>query len=128
MRSLVLLAALGIPLAAPHAQSGGSSQPPAPIYFDFQVEVQASLIPGTANPKYPEVHKAAKVQGEVLAQFVIDTTGMVDTSSFKILKESDPLFARAVRNALAEMRFTPALVGNRKVKQLVQVPFKFDIQ
>jgi len=28
---------------------------------------------------------------------------------------------------MARMRFTPALVGERKVKQLVQMPFTFSV-
>src|SRR5205085_9424425 len=58
--------------------AGGVPQPlnnTEATYFDFQVERQAALVQGSASPAYPEMLKASGIQGEVLAQFVIDTTG-----------------------------------------------------
>jgi protein TonB len=96
-------------------------------YFEFQVEKPVVPMPGSAAPRYPEILKSAGVEGEVLAQFVVDTTGKADMSTFKTLKTSHELFAQAVKNALPGMRFIPAEVGGRKVKQLVQQPFGFTI-
>jgi periplasmic protein TonB len=45
-----------------------------------------------------------------------------------VLKSSHEQFTAAVRNALPNMRFYPAEVGGRKVKQLVQQPFTFSLQ
>jgi TonB family protein len=94
-------------------------------YFDFQVERPATMAPGSKAPMYPASLRAARVEGAVLAQFVVDTDGKVDMTTFKVLKTADPLFAEAVRTSLAEMQFNPALVGGRAVKQLVQQPFQF---
>jgi protein TonB len=49
-------------------------------------------------------------------------------NTYKVLKTTHELFASAVRNALPNMKFLPAEVGGRKVKQLVQQPFVFAIQ
>jgi periplasmic protein TonB len=97
-------------------------------YFEFQVEKPVVPMPGSAAPRYPEILKSAGVEGEVLAQFVVDTTGKAEMSTFKTLKTSHELFTSAVRAALPGMRFLPAEVGGRKVKQLVQQPFQFTIQ
>lgn len=97
-------------------------------YFEFQVEKPVVSAPGSASPRYPEILKSAGVEGEVLAQFVVDTTGRAENGSFKVLKTSHELFALAVKNALPGMRFLPAEVGGKKVKQLVQQPFVFAIQ
>jgi periplasmic protein TonB len=97
-------------------------------YFEFQVEKPVMQAPNSATPRYPEILKSAGVEGEVLASFVVDTTGRAETASFKVLKTSHELFASAVRNALPNMRFLPAEVGGKKVKQLVQQPFVFAIQ
>jgi protein TonB len=67
------------------------------------------------------------VEGEVLAQFIVDTTGRAEINSWKVLKASHELFAQAVKSALPGMRFIPAEVGGKKVKQLVQQPFTFAI-
>jgi protein TonB len=97
-------------------------------YFEFQVEKPVVGAPGSSAPRYPEILKSAGVEGEVLAQFVVDTTGRAENGSFKVLKTSHELFALAVKNALPGMRFLPAEVGGKKVKQLVQQPFVFNIQ
>ena len=96
-------------------------------YFEFQVEKQVSPVPGQAGPNYPDMLKSANVEGEVLAQFVVDTTGRYEPGSFKVLKSSHELFTSAVKTALGRMKFYPAEVGGRKVKQLVQQPFTFSL-
>jgi TonB family protein len=96
-------------------------------FFEFQVEDPVTLAAGSRVPRYPDILRQAGVEGEVLAQFVVDTTGLANVASFKTLRSTHDLFAQAVRAALPEMRFTPALVGGRKVKQLVQMPFTFAV-
>ena len=96
-------------------------------YFDFQVEKVVSQVPGTSNMRYPDMLKSANIEGEVMAQFIVDTTGRYEAGSFKVLKSSHDLFTAAVKNALPNMRFYPAEVGGRKVKQLVQQPFTFTL-
>ena len=48
-------------------------------------------------------------------------------NTFKVLKSSHDLFTNSVKSALANMKFYPAEVGGRKVKQLVQMPFVFSL-
>lgn len=97
------------------------------VYFEYQVEQQARPLPDNPRPSFPDELRARQIEGEVLAQFVVDTTGYPDTLTFKVLKTRHPLFTSAVRAALPTMRFTPAEVGGRKVKQLVQMPFTFEL-
>jgi protein TonB len=96
-------------------------------YFEFQVEQPVAPAPGSAQPRYPDLLRKAGVEGEVLAQFVVEPDGTADVRSFKVLKQSHDLFAQAVRNALPQMRFKPALVGGKPVRQLVQQPFSFSM-
>ncbi|HKO16053.1 MAG TPA: energy transducer TonB [Gemmatimonadaceae bacterium] len=107
---------------------GGTPQPVSDQpYFEFQVEKQVAAMPGQAAPRYPDMLRSANVEGEVLAQFVVDTSGRAEMNTFKVLKSSHDLFTNSVKNALANMRFYPAEVGGRKVKQLVQMPFVFSL-
>ena len=69
----------------------------------------------------------SNVQGVVIGKFVIDTTGLADMRSFEVLRSDHEGFTTAVREALPAMRFHPAEVGGRRVKQLVQMPFSFSI-
>ena len=96
-------------------------------YFEFQVEKQVQQIPGTGNLRYPDMLRSANVEGEVLAQFIVDADGRYEAGSFKVIKSTHELFTQAVKNALPNMRFYPAEVGGKKVKQLVQQPFTFSL-
>jgi TonB family protein len=96
-------------------------------FFEFQVEKVAELAPGNAAPRYPDLLRSTNVEGEVLAQFVVDTTGHVDMSSLKVLKTTHDLFTNSVKQSLPDIKFSPALVGGRKVKQLVQMTFPFSL-
>ena len=96
-------------------------------YFEFQVEKPVVPAPGNAGPRYPEILKSANVEGEVLAQFVVDTTGRVEMGTFKVLKSSHDLFTQAVKTSLQNAKYLAAEVGGKKVKQLVQQPFQFQL-
>jgi periplasmic protein TonB len=96
-------------------------------YFEFQVEKPAAAIPGTVNPSYPEALRSAGVEGEVRLQFVVDTTGRVESGSVKVSRATNDLFASSARAAVPRMRFYPAEIGSRKVRQLVELPITFQI-
>ena len=96
-------------------------------FFDFQVEKPVAQIQGAGTPNYPDILRSASVEGQVLAQFVVDTTGRVEIATFRVITKTHDLFEASVRNALPRMRFLPAEVAGRKVKQLVQQPFQFNL-
>src|SRR5215204_6958033 len=96
-------------------------------YFEFQVEKPVVAAPGSCQPKYPEMLRSAGVGGEVQAQFVVDTTGRVEQKSFKVLKSDNELLTGAVRSALSCLRFLPAEAGGRRVRQIVQQPYSFNV-
>lgn len=96
-----------------------------PVYFEDQVE-RVSMGPvGGPFPRYPLPLKQRGIDGEVLAEFVVDTTGRAEMGTFRVLRSSDEQFTQSVRTAVAEMIFTPAELKGRKVRQLVQHPFIF---
>lgn len=98
-------------------------------YWDFQVEQPAEMDKDRSpRPVYPSTLEQAGVEGSVKVQFVVDTTGRAEPSSIKILESTHELFTQSVKNVLAKMRFFPAEVGGRKVRQLVQQPFNFTIR
>jgi len=78
-------------------------------------------------PRYPTALRAANVEGEVVGQFIVGEDGAPDSASFTIVRSTNDQFADAVRASIASLRFNPALVGGRPVKQLVQMPFYFDL-
>ncbi len=108
---------------------GGTAQVPQgdTPYFEFQVEKPAAMAAGSNQMVYPEMLRSAQVEGTVLASFVVDTSGRAEMGTFKVLRSDHELFTNAVKNALPKIRYLPAEVGGRKVKQLVQQPFVFSL-
>lgn len=95
--------------------------------LEIEVEKAVIAIPGTATPRYPSMLQSAGLEGDVRAQFVVDTLGRVEQGSFRALESTHDLFAAAVREALARARFSPAEAGGHKVRQLVEQTFTFRI-
>ena len=96
-------------------------------YFEFQVQQPAHQVSGRP-PLYPPALREAHVEGRVLVQFVVDTLGRPETATFKVLMSSNDLLSAAVRDALPTMRYEPATIGDRRVRQVVQQPFTFAMQ
>lgn len=92
-----------------------------------QVEKQVALKPGNAPPLYPTVLRDAGVEGKVIATFVVSEVGQAEDSTVRFVSSDNPLFDDAVRTALRRMRFVPAEIGGKKVRQLVQMPFVFTL-
>ena len=101
--------------------------PDGQVYFDFQTEKPVMQASNSVAPAYPDILRQAGVEGEALVSFVVDTSGRVDQATFKVIRTTHELFASAVKNVLPRMRFIPAELGDRKVRQLVQQPFSFAI-
>ncbi|MFL5622642.1 MAG: energy transducer TonB [Gemmatimonadaceae bacterium] len=95
-------------------------------YMEFQVEKPVEKIGGDA-PDYPASLREAGVEGQVLAQFVVNENGRYEPGTLKILNSSNSQFTAAVKDALPRMKFSAAQIGGKKVQQLVQMPFQFHI-
>jgi TonB family protein len=98
-----------------------------PVSSDVHRGKGAQQIPGTGNLRYPDALRSANVEGEVLAQFVVDVNGEVLPGSLKVLRSTHPLFVDAVKSAVPTMRFYPAEVDGKKVRQLLERPFTFSL-
>jgi protein TonB len=98
------------------------------VFTQLEVDSTVSRYPGSAAPAYPVEMLKQGVQGSVVTQYVVDTTGFADTTSLKIMSTTHEQFSDAVRAALPYMRFFPAKVGSKKVRQLVEQEFSFKIE
>lgn len=96
-------------------------------YFGFQVEQQAQILPGQGAPEYPHIMANSRIEGAVLVQFVVDTTGRVEMPTFRVIRASDTAFVAPTRAFVARVRFSPASVGGRRVRQLVQLPLEYSL-
>jgi len=96
------------------------------VYLEFQVEKSVSVVVGAA-PHFPDILRAARVNGKVFGQFVVDTNGRALPETFRVMSSTHDLFTESVKAALPDMRFTPATIGGKPVRQLVQQPFYFTV-
>jgi protein TonB len=129
MIKLLSCLAITVVLAAPvaGAQQATTTVASANLnqtYLDFQVD-QVVQIKQKVAPAYPAHLRNARVGGEVLVQFVVDERGDAMMNTFKAVKSTNSALTDTVKEAVADMTFEPAQVGGQKVKQLVQLPFKF---
>ena len=98
-------------------------------YFEFQVERAAIPLNPDAlrGPEYPTELREARIEGEIVVQYIVDETGRPDLDSFRVLRTSDTRFGPAVRAFIATVRFQPAALHGKPVRQLVQQPFTFSL-
>lgn len=109
----------------PEPQAEGNGALATTLFTEDQVDSAATRDPNSAGPAYPDELREQGVQGEVVVEFAVDTTGHADPGSFEVVQASHPLFAQAVRDALPRMLFTPAVAHGQRVRQLVRLPMKF---
>ena len=98
------------------------------VFLISQVDKPVTVLPGAQGPAYPETLRAAGIDGQVMTQFVVDSTGRVEISSFAVVESQHPLFTAAVRSALTRMRFLPAEARGARVAQLVQQTCQFTVR
>jgi TonB family protein len=96
-------------------------------FSDYEVDVPVLELPGSAAPSYPQALAARGVEGEVVARFVVDTAGSVETPTIAIVRSTGSLFTDAVRAALRTARFLPATLNGRKVRQWVERSYPFKL-
>ena len=100
--------------------SGGDRR----AYTSNEVEVPVSPL-GGARPDYPAALRSSGMEGQVVAQFIVDESGRGILESVNILSATNDMFAESVRRAIPKMRFSAARIGSRAVPQLVQQLFVF---
>ena len=93
----------------------------------LDVDSAVSRHPGSAAPAYPAEMLKRKLEGSVFVRYVVDTSGFADLGSLEVLRSTHDDFTAAVRVALPDMRFNPARIGRRRVRQLVEQEFSFKI-
>ena len=125
----------GVPTGPPESgrKAVANATVPAPQDFLYDTVATATEVDSAARvvesavPAYPPTLLAQRIEGRAVVQFVVDTLGRAETMSFAVIETTHDEFAEAVRAALPDMRFTPAVVSSHKVRQLVQQPFLFKI-
>jgi hypothetical protein len=115
---------LGEPVAAPQRPTLISIDS---VYTALEVDTAVARYDGSAAPPYPPTMLEQRIEGQVVVQYIVDSTGRADIGSVTIMEATHPDFANSVRVTLPHMRFRPAKIGPRRVNQLVQQLFSFKL-
>jgi protein TonB len=126
----------GLPPGFGAGEPGGTAlapppAPPAPEPAKPQPQaVRAAQLPELprkivdAHPAYPEVARQARVEGTVILEAVIDTSGRV--TQLRVLR-SVPLLDQAALEAVRQWRYTPSSYGGRPVSVLMTITVRFTL-
>ncbi len=129
MRARITFLVMGLLLsgsAGLRAQVAASTD--SQVLGETAVETRPILVPNTCqSPAYPVMLRAARVEGRVLLQFVVDTLGRVEPSSVRAIQSTHSHFEEAARRAVATCRYRPARYNSHAVRVLVQTPFAFSL-
>ena len=79
-------------------------------------------------PAYPELLRQAGVEGQVVLEARVDSTGRVQRASISVVSATHQGFVEPARQALLATLFRPAYVNGKAVPILVRVPFAFSIR
>jgi TonB family protein len=102
---------------------------PVPEEALSEIEVDSAVVrdPTSTAPAYPETLLQKNIEGSTFVHYVVDTNGQVDTTTIQVVRTTHPEFAFSVRQALARMKFRPAVQASHKVRQWVEQNFAFKI-
>lgn len=119
---------VGPPAPGSLGTAGTDPGDPGAALSGNQVEVQVTLDARSPMPRYPQLLRDTGIEGMTRLRFVVDTLGHVESGTVQVLESTHPAFAVSAQAALRSMRFTPARVGDRRVRQLVEFPLQFRLR
>jgi protein TonB len=93
--------------------------------FDLSNLDQAPVVKFQAKPVYPFELKRARVSGEVMVGFIVNTDGDV-VEAYAVRSDVREFEAPAIA-AVAKWKFKPGRKGNRAVNTKMQVPIGFSV-
>ncbi len=112
--AVLVPAALSVACARPESVSPEVGQPP--------------LLTWSPPLAYPPDMFGAGIEGSVIIEAMVDTTGRIDPGSIKVISASRPAFERPAVEMLRNSRFQPARTGEQLLRAQVRVPVKFDLR
>ena len=96
------------------------------VFTANEVDVPARPDSGDLiRPVYPDSLFNVALAGSAIVEFVVDLRGDVNMETFSVVTTSHPAFGEAVRRAVKDQRYHPAIRKGNIVQQVVQQPFTF---
>ena len=83
------------------------------------------MVLSQPTPEYPTGLASVGIEGRVEVQFVIDTTGKVEPSSFQVVKSTQVRIEPTAQTAIMGSLFRPAQLSGVPVRQLTRQAIRF---
>ena len=119
MKPLAVCLALLLAVAGTTAQEKEKAPP------DFIPVTSEPVLKKKADPLYPELAKAAGIQGRVWVKLWVDTVGMVH--DVVVVKSDHEVLNQAAMDAARKFEFEPAKLDGKPISVWVSVPFAFKL-
>lgn len=85
-------------------------------------------VPGSCRaPSYPALLRASQIEGRVILEFVVDTTGQIERETIRAISSSHSQFEAVAKQALMTCRYRPASFNQQLARVLVRMPYTFTI-
>ncbi len=95
-------------------------------YLESVVEERPERVSGPL-PRYPDILRQAGIDGHVVVEAIIDTTGHAERGSIRILSSTNQLFEQPSKECIAATVFRPGRIAGRAVRVRVQIPLNFAV-
>lgn len=105
---------------SPAAPSASGGEP-----VDVRIVDDPPVLLAGPVPAYPELLRQAGIEGRIVLEAVVDTTGRVEGESIVVVSAGHPGFVDAARQALMGTLFRPGRMTGRAVRVRVRLPFEF---
>ncbi len=114
-----------------------NANPEENIYSVFDVDKRPEFFHGDESTflnrwvysylKYPDIPLAQGIQGKVIVEFIVEANGEV--TNVKVVKSVDEyLDAEAVKVVSASPKWTPGVLGGKKVRVKYSIPVEFRLE
>ncbi len=95
-------------------------------YLQVEVDDPPRMI-SSGPQRFPPAMQAAGIQGRVVLEFVVDTSGHAEPNSFKVLSSSHKAFEEPAKEMILKSVFKPGRVRGQAVRTRVQQIINFSI-
>ncbi len=96
------------------------------VYTVAEVDIGARPADSAAIAVvYPPALFAERIGGSVIAEFVVDSMGAMESETFNVVSSPNPLFSHAVYEAVQATVFVPGHRIGHPIRQIVQMQFRF---
>jgi protein TonB len=118
-----LIPGVPAPIAVPP-----SSSPPVEGLVDVRVVEELPVLLNHPVPRYPDILRQAGIEGRVVVEAVIDSTGRAEREGLRVVSSSHALFGPAATALVLGSRYRPARFGGRPVRVRILVPVDFTVR